>query len=77
MEDLEEAISLHRQALTLRARGHPDRSSSLNNLANAMTTRFAQLGGMNDLEEAITFHRQALALRAHGHPDRSSTSPRP
>jgi hypothetical protein len=34
MEDLEEVITYHREALTLRPPGHPDRSSSLNNLAN-------------------------------------------
>jgi hypothetical protein len=73
MEDLEEAITCHRQALALRPHGHPNRSDSLNNLANAVSTRFQQLGGMEDLEEAITCHRQALALRPHGHPDRSSS----
>jgi tetratricopeptide (TPR) repeat protein len=51
----------------------PDRSSSLNNLANAVSTRFEQLGRMEDLEEAITCHREALALRPHGHPYRSSS----
>jgi hypothetical protein len=30
MEDLEEAITYHRQALVLRPPGHPDRSTSLN-----------------------------------------------
>jgi tetratricopeptide (TPR) repeat protein len=61
MEDLEEAITCHREALALRPHGHPDRSSSLNNLANAVSTRFEQLGRMEDLEEAITCHREALA----------------
>jgi hypothetical protein len=36
MEDLEEAITYHREALTLRPPGHPDRFMSLNNLASAV-----------------------------------------
>ena len=71
MEDLEEAITCHRQELALQPHGHSDRSSSLNNLAGALSTRFRQLGRMEDLEEAITCYRQALALRPHGHPNRS------
>ena len=73
MEDLEEAIICHRQALALRVHSHPNRSSSLNNLANAFSTCFKQLGGMEYLEEAIICHCQALALRPHGHPDRPSS----
>jgi hypothetical protein len=38
--DLDEAVSLHRQALELFLPPHPDRSGSLNNLANALLTRF-------------------------------------
>jgi len=73
MEDLEDAITSHRQALTLRPPGHPDRSISLNNLASALSTRFQQTGRMEDLEDAITYLRQALTLRPPGHPDRSSS----
>ena len=32
MEDLEEVITYHREALTLRPPGHPDHSSSLDNM---------------------------------------------
>jgi len=62
MEDLEETIICHREALALRPRGHHNSPSSLNNLANALSTRFEQSGSMKDLE-AITCHREALALR--------------
>jgi hypothetical protein len=48
MEDLEEAISLHREALTLYPLGHPDRSISLTNLAVALDTRFDQSGRIED-----------------------------
>ncbi|KAH8105041.1 CHAT domain-containing protein [Phellopilus nigrolimitatus] len=71
MEDLEESIALHRDALELRPHEHPDRSSSFNNLANAVQTRFKQTGRMEDLEESIVLHRDALRLHPPGHPDRS------
>jgi Na+-translocating ferredoxin:NAD+ oxidoreductase RNF subunit RnfB len=73
MEDLEDAISSHREALTLCPPGHPNRSISLNNLANALSTRFEQSGRMEDLEDAISSHREALTLCPPGHPDRSSS----
>ncbi|KAG2114410.1 hypothetical protein DEU56DRAFT_905365 [Suillus clintonianus] len=39
-QDLDEAITLHREALALRSVGHADRSLSLHNLANALSTHF-------------------------------------
>ncbi|KAI0042252.1 TPR-like protein [Auriscalpium vulgare] len=69
LSDLQEAITLHRQALSLRPVGHSDRSLSLSNLANALGTYFEQLGKLPDLEEAILLHREALSLRPVGHPD--------
>ena len=73
VEDLEEAILSHRQALALCPPGHPNRSSLFMNLANALSTRFHQLGKVEDLEEAILSHRQALALCPPGHVNRSSS----
>ncbi|KIJ57702.1 hypothetical protein HYDPIDRAFT_34865, partial [Hydnomerulius pinastri MD-312] len=71
--DLDEAIQHHRAALQLTPAGHPDRSASLNNLANALSTRFEQRGDGNDVDEAIQHHRAALQLRPAGHPDRSDS----
>ncbi|KAF8508157.1 hypothetical protein JB92DRAFT_2733340 [Gautieria morchelliformis] len=68
-----EAISLHREALELRPAPHPDRSSSLNNIAAALSTRFRQSGRQGDLEAAILLHREALELRPAPHPGRSSS----
>ena len=70
---LEEVITYCPEALTLRPPGHPDRSSSLNDLAIAVLTRYHQLGRIEDLEEAITYLREALTLSPLGHPDRSSS----
>ena len=71
MEDLEDAISTHREALALRPLGHLHHTSSLNNLGVALVTRFDQLGMNEDLEHAISFHREALSLYPPVHPHRS------
>jgi hypothetical protein len=57
----------------LRAAPHTDRSRTLNNLPNVLSTRFHQSGQHKDLDMAILFHRKALELRAAPHPDRSSS----
>ena len=67
IDDLEVAITCHRQALALCPHGDTNRSASLNNLANVVFTRYKQLGRMEDLEEAVTCLRQALALRPQVH----------
>ncbi|EAU86168.2 mucin-like protein 1 [Coprinopsis cinerea okayama7 len=71
--DLDECIALHREALDLRPHGHPHRAGSLNNLANALSTRFDNKGDFRDLDECIALHREALDLHPHGHPDRASS----
>jgi hypothetical protein len=53
--------------------GHRDHSSSLNDRANTVLTRYEQSGRIEDLEDVITFHREALTLRPPGHPDRFSS----
>jgi tetratricopeptide (TPR) repeat protein len=74
MEDLDEIITYHREALALRPPGQPDRSMSLSNLACAILARYdEQLSCTEDLEEVITYHREALALCLPGHPDRSKS----
>ncbi|KAF8123326.1 CHAT domain-containing protein [Boletus edulis] len=63
MADLDEAIVLGREAFELCPQGHPDHSTSLNNLANSLSTRYNQLGAMADLDEAIVLSRDAVDLR--------------
>ncbi|KIK33417.1 hypothetical protein CY34DRAFT_813608 [Suillus luteus UH-Slu-Lm8-n1] len=74
-EDLDQAIALHREALALCPVGHTDRSSSLNNLANRLSTRFDHRGNAEDLNEsrenlccALTLLTQhdPLRLKVHG-----------
>ena len=61
---------LHRSALALCPTGHPDRHSSLYELAWCLLNRNRRQRTLPDLEEAITLERAALSLHAEGHPDR-------
>ncbi|KIJ58461.1 hypothetical protein HYDPIDRAFT_102629, partial [Hydnomerulius pinastri MD-312] len=78
--DLDEPISLFREALDLRPHDHPDRplvslscpnEPGIINLASALLRRFEQHGDGNDLDEAIQHYRAALQLTPVGHPHRS------
>ncbi|KAG1853101.1 hypothetical protein F4604DRAFT_1933373 [Suillus subluteus] len=68
-EDLDQAITLQREALALHPVGHTDQSSSLNNLATQLSSHFSHRGNNEDLDQAITLSREALALRPVGHTD--------
>jgi hypothetical protein len=68
-----EAIGLHREALSLRPPGHPDRSMSCTNLANSLLERFELTGEVSLFPEAIHLQREALLLRPKGHPYRCMT----
>ncbi|KAG1846241.1 hypothetical protein DFJ58DRAFT_730623 [Suillus subalutaceus] len=72
-EDLDQAIAHQRETLALFPVDHPDRSTSLNNLATQLSLRFQHQGNDKDLDQAITLHREALALRPVDHPDQSSS----
>jgi len=71
--NLNDSISLHRQALELCPLPHPNQSTSLNNLAAALQIRFEKRGQQNDLSDGISLHRQALELRPLSHPNQSSS----
>ncbi|KAI9567997.1 TPR-like protein [Boletus coccyginus] len=71
MEDVDEAMVLGREALSLCPQGHPNRPISLSNLAVHLSTRYSRLGSMEDLDEAIVLDREALDLRQQGHRVRS------
>ncbi|EJD02990.1 TPR-like protein [Fomitiporia mediterranea MF3/22] len=69
IEDLEEAILLHRDALELRPDGHSKRYVPLGSLANSLRCRYQQNGKAEDLEEAIELQRAGLESLPDGHPD--------
>ncbi|KAG2153595.1 CHAT domain-containing protein [Suillus bovinus] len=66
-KDMDQAITLQTEVLSLHPVGHTDRSKSLNNFANQLSSRFEHRGNEEDLDEAIALHREALALRPVGH----------
>ncbi|KAF8586183.1 hypothetical protein K439DRAFT_1631944, partial [Ramaria rubella] len=68
--DLDEAISLGREALLLPPELHSNRSFSLNNLADALFTRFEQTSQCADLDEVISLHCEALVLLPEPDPNR-------
>ncbi|PWI63994.1 hypothetical protein PCL_00833 [Purpureocillium lilacinum] len=68
MTDMEEAITVARQALDA---NHPDRAACLNNLGNKLVSRYKRTGGVDDLEEAIAVARQAVDSTPADHPDRA------
>ena len=49
---------------------HLNRSKSLNNLANALRTRFEQSGRHDDLKEASLLHKDAFGLQTNPYPSR-------
>jgi len=69
--DLDQAVSLFRQAIKLQAPTHPHRSSSLSGLAKALGIRFERNGDRVDLDDAISLNKQSLELEPSSHAGRS------
>ena len=70
MVDLNEAVSIDREALSLCPTHHPRRHFSLNNLGLRICERFKRTGSMADLEDSILLYRESLSLVPTHHPDR-------
>ena len=73
MVDLNEAILMDRETLSLRLIPHPDRFSSLDGLGLRLCDRFRKTGSIADLEESISMHRQSLSLCPTLHPYHSTS----
>ena len=71
--DLNEAILIGREVLSLRPAPNPIRSFSLNGLGPLLLERFRRTGSITDLEEAISMHRESLSLCPTPHPNRSTS----
>ncbi|KAG2147833.1 CHAT domain-containing protein [Suillus bovinus] len=67
-KDLDQAIALQREALTLCPVGHTDRSMSLYNLANRLSSRFGHRGNDEDLNESRENLLCALTLLTQHNP---------
>ncbi|KAF8132859.1 hypothetical protein EV363DRAFT_79282 [Boletus edulis] len=68
-----EDLALGRETIELRPEGHPNRSTSLNNVAADLSARYKRLGGAEDLDEAIALGREALDHLQKGQPDRPTS----
>ena len=65
LQDLDEAISLYRDALIQHPDPHTMRMYTLNNLAMGLVTRFDYLGRQEDLDEAIYLARESGVVRSN------------
>jgi tetratricopeptide (TPR) repeat protein len=71
-EDLDQSIALHRDALSRRPPGHPQRGLSLNNLARSIGTYVMERGSRKgEIDKMISLQREALDFLPQGHEDTS------
>ncbi|KAI6001456.1 hypothetical protein EDD15DRAFT_2193060 [Pisolithus albus] len=64
--DLNEAITFYRHVVQFYRTGHPDRASSLHDLAQSLADRFHEQPTAADLDEAIALQQEALQLLGPG-----------
>ncbi|KAJ6545426.1 CHAT domain-containing protein [Mycena capillaripes] len=64
-KELNEEIKEYRDLLVLHGLNHPDRGTTLGNLANALERRFLQLGEPKDINEVIDLNRELLQTPGH------------
>ncbi|KAI5982333.1 hypothetical protein EDD15DRAFT_150699 [Pisolithus albus] len=64
--NLNEAITLYRHSLQSCPAGHPNRASSLRDLAQCLAYRFREPPAGADLDEAIALQQEALLFLGHG-----------
>lgn len=65
---MNEANTLYRAALELRPVEHPDRASSLHDIAQCLADRSRQKSAATDLDEVIAAEQEALQLLERGNP---------
>jgi hypothetical protein len=70
--DLEEAVRVTREAVTLLAAGHPDRPSALSNLGGTLSTLFERTGNMSDIDDAVEAGHEAVATTSPSDPELSA-----
>ena len=60
--DIDECITLHKEAMEFRPIHHSRHCDSLNGIANALLSRFQKKGETRDLTQAVSYHRKVLEL---------------
>jgi tetratricopeptide (TPR) repeat protein len=68
--DLDNAIRLYEEALALQGRLHPIYSTTLSNLASALSLSHFHTGSLQNLDRAISLVRESLTLLPNDHPQR-------
>jgi CHAT domain-containing protein len=68
MEDLEEAITCHREVITLRPPGDPDRCSSIINICDTLLAGYHSLSTVDDLKQVIVHLSDARNDLPANHP---------
>ncbi|KAI6016702.1 hypothetical protein PISMIDRAFT_43954, partial [Pisolithus microcarpus 441] len=68
INDLNEANTLYRAALELLPVEHPDRASSLHDIAQCLADRSRQKSTATDLDEVVAAEQEALRLLELGNP---------
>ena len=63
INDMNDAISAHWEALSLRPAPHPNHSDSLDNLATVLSAHFDWTSDIVDINEAVSLHQDALKDR--------------
>ena len=69
LKDLEEAVRVREEALSLTSRGWPERPALLNNLGNVLLDRYRHIGHLQDLERAVSVYQEAIDLTSPDLPD--------
>jgi hypothetical protein len=67
IDDINAAVYLHQPVLALLSEDHPSRVSALNNLGNALMSRFEEVGEQTDLDH---YRDAALTICGPTNPDR-------
>ncbi|KAE9391521.1 hypothetical protein BT96DRAFT_1024045 [Gymnopus androsaceus JB14] len=73
LNEIEKAIASNQQAVNVTSRGHADRPRLLNNLADALQSRFNHLRSMDDLNSAIAIKWEAVDTIPNDQVDLKST----
>ena len=71
IDDLNRAVELGREALSLCPQWRRDRSTYLNRLSSYLSARYKRLGEIDDITEAIVLAKDALSLCPLGHQHRA------
>jgi hypothetical protein len=61
-DDLDRAIRAHEQAIDLTPVNHPERPARINNLANALSSRFARYGEVSDSNKSISLREKVVRI---------------